>query len=210
MALDLHGLYSVFPQRSQFFIFIYKVVTSLFRLILLKMIAIYYILPFSILEKHPFFLLPFVGLLNLSVKQNQNCSLAQCSTPLNKPHSSMWVCRPQTAATVTWSSLSLGSVVVSSSTVLAPPFSSSTQFFYCSSHLPSQRLKSSSHKVLFFPFLSIFWGSYLHTVQRYMFHCEIPTLGLNLLVQTFCRRSLFSFLSELRYYMCEFMNIKYR
>ena len=87
----------------------------------------------SVLEKHPFFfLLPFVGLLNLLVKQNQNCSLLSVPPPWNKPHSSLWVCRPQTAATVTWSSLSgvtLGSLVVSSSTTLAPPFSSSTQFF---------------------------------------------------------------------------------
>ena len=88
---------------------------------------------FSILEKHPFFfLLPFVGLLNLSVKQNQNCSLLSVPPLWHKPHSALWVCRPQTAATVTWSSLSgvtLGSFVVSSSTILAPPFSSSTQFF---------------------------------------------------------------------------------
>lgn len=91
---------------------------------------IYYILPFPILEKHPFFLPPFVGLCNLSVKQNQNYSLAQSvPPPWNKPHSSLWVW-PDHSYLISLSLVPLAPCNVSSSAFFAPPFTPSTQFLY--------------------------------------------------------------------------------
>lgn len=92
----------------------------------------------------------FVGLHNLSVKQNRNCLLAaSVPPPGNKPPSSGWVCQPYTAVMAGHLPHLLSPV--SPSAFLGPPFPSSS-FLYYSSRLPSQRLKSSSHEVLF-PFL---------------------------------------------------------
>lgn len=98
------------------------------------MLAIYYIWIFSILEKTPLlFPFPFVGLHNLSVKQNQNCLLAaSVPPPGNKPPSSGWVCRPHTAVTAGHLPRLLSPI--SPSAFLAPPFPSSS---FCTALLAS-------------------------------------------------------------------------
>lgn len=155
-----------------------------------------------------------MGLYNLSVKQNQNCSLAHSFHPLEISHIAPRGCAGlrllQSNLILLISSHSGLLAAASSSAFLAPPFPPSTQFLFCSSHLPLRGLRAVLLSCFFFSFsLNILRD--LYTVQRYMFHWGIPTWGLNPTIWRFCRGFFLSFvLSEIRYYRCEFMNIKYR
>lgn len=99
--------------------------------------------------KTPLLFLPStVGLCNLSAKQNQNCSLAQCSTPWSQPHSSWGVARH------TWSSY-----------LLPPPCCPQPS----SAFLTPPSLWTAPGAVVFvacFSFFCIFWGSYLYDVWK--------------------------------------------
>lgn len=151
----------------------YKVFTALFCLIVfLNYSHLLYHKLFSIRKTPFFFLLPFVGLLNLQLNKTKIVHLLTVFHPLEISHKLPCGCaQPLCCHSYLIFLFSLlAPVVVSSSTILAPPFPSSTQFLYCSSHLPSQRLRSSSHECFFSLFSKYSEGSYLFTVQKYMFH----------------------------------------
>lgn len=170
--------------------------------------AIYYILTFYI-GKTLLFLFPICRIAQPFSKTKSKLFICSVFHPLEISHIVPCGCaRPYAAATVTWSSLSL---VTRGPFKMPLPLPSSTQFLYYSSHLISQRLRSSSQEG--FWFLVSFS---LNILRKLFMHCpkvcvslRIPTPGSDFPVWTFYDRLFCFFESELRYYRCEFMNIKY-